>query len=319
MDTIKLIKKQIEQINKSEESIFLDSVVIHLERAEFYYELGENDSYYFNDVIYRTNQAFEGGLKEAYKVLAEKSQSETTKETPFKIEKYFEENNIFRERVLELFRNYRNEWRNKSTHDYKLFFDRNEAFIAISNVSSFTYLLMNQIIEKIAFEKERKNLIKSKKTTLKLKEGMKVARGLFDIMTLTLSDIIDFSELKNDNVSESELMGFLKANINSFLIQAEIEDDKKLKNNLRPDLLIRYAGDELILEVKRFSKHLHKEPLISQLFTYLKHSGIKNGIALALNTSADFKKMNIEEHIIEHEGEKFTIRIISNYNCTNIK
>ncbi len=140
MNIFERIQKQIKKITESESSIFIDSVSLHLERAEHYYKLGENDSYYYNDVIYRTNQAYEGALKEAYKVLAEKSNEDVIKQTPYKIEKYFEENGIFKERVLELFKNYRNEWRNKSTHDYKLFFfENNEAFIAITSISSFVF------------------------------------------------------------------------------------------------------------------------------------------------------------------------------------
>jgi|APAra7269096714_1048519.scaffolds.fasta_scaffold17511_4 hypothetical protein len=83
MNILELIKKQIKQIAQIEKSIFLDAVISHLERAEHYYSLGEDDDNYYNDVIYRTYQAFEGVLKEAYKILAGKSESEVTKETPY--------------------------------------------------------------------------------------------------------------------------------------------------------------------------------------------------------------------------------------------
>lgn len=313
MNVIELIKNQIEQIAKSESSIFLDSVIIHLERAEYYYNLGENDSYYFNDVIYRTNQAYEGALKEAYKILADKSKSEVVKETPYKIEKYFEDNGVFKERVLELFKNYRNEWRNKSTHDYKLFFDNNEAFIAINSVSSFTFLLLNQIIEKLAFEYEKDKIKNSKKSTLKLKEkGLKVARGLYEIMTLTLSDTIDYKDLKTSNPMESEIAGFLKANFDWFINGAIIQQEAKLKGNLRPDFLIELAGEKLILEIKKYSGKLQTEPLISQVLTYLKNSDINEGIVFVLNMNNDFKPMNINEHIVEIDNKEYKIRIINN-------
>lgn len=313
MNVIELIKKQIEQIAKSESSIFLDSIIIHLERAEYYYSLGENDSYYFNDVIYRTNQAYEGALKEAYKILANKSKSEVVRETPFKIEKYFEDNGIFKERVLELFKNYRNEWRNKSTHDYKLFFDANESFIAINSVSAFTYLLLNQIIEKLAFEYEKDKIKKSKKSTLKLKEeGLKVARGLFEIMTLTLSETIDYSDLKTQNPRESELSGFLKANFDWFINGAKIDQEAKLNGNLRPDFIIEFGGEKIILEIKKYSKTFSGEQLISQLLTYLKNSDITEGIGFSLNPSNDFKPMNISEHLIDLDNKQYKIRIINN-------
>lgn len=140
MDILKEIEEQVDSIKKVDSSTYLDSIFTHLSRAEFYYKQGKNDVNFFNDVIYRSNQAYEGALKESYKVLAGKSDEEVKRKTPNEIENFFENNNIFRERVLQLFKNYRQEWRNKSTHDHKLFFDENEAFIALVNVTSFTHL-----------------------------------------------------------------------------------------------------------------------------------------------------------------------------------
>ena len=45
----------------------------------------------FNDVVYRTNQAFEGALKEAYVVLTGEAAG---RKTPNDIEKYLETNNF---------------------------------------------------------------------------------------------------------------------------------------------------------------------------------------------------------------------------------
>jgi hypothetical protein len=68
----------------------------------------------FTDAIYRTNQAFEGSLKEAYRVLTGKN---PLKLRPFDIETFFQEQRILRSRVLAQFSNYRTEWRNPATHD----------------------------------------------------------------------------------------------------------------------------------------------------------------------------------------------------------
>lgn len=76
MDILKEVEQQISSIKKVDNSNYLDSIFIHIHRAEFYYKQGSTDSNYFNDVIYRSNQAYEGALKESYKVLAGKSQDE---------------------------------------------------------------------------------------------------------------------------------------------------------------------------------------------------------------------------------------------------
>jgi hypothetical protein len=313
MNTIELIKNQIGQIAKLEKSVFLDSIILHLERAEYYYSLGENDNDYYNDVVYRTNQAYEGALKEAYNVLADKSQSEVTKETPYKIEKYLEDNSIFKERVLELFKNYRNEWRNKSTHDYKLFFDNSEAFIALTSVSSFVHLLLNQIIERVAFERQKSKIENSKSELYMLKEkGLTAASGIFNIVTMFLMEI-DYTDLKEDHTLESELMGFLKANLKSFLDDgAIIREDVKIKGNLRPDFIIECGKDKIILEVKKFSGELNIESSLQQLLSYLEYSDTYQGIIFAFDVSNKVRSMIMKEHTLEVNNSKYTLRIISN-------
>lgn len=61
MDILNLIKEQIKQISNGEELIGLNSVLTHMERAEYFLEKGieQQDEAYFTDVIYRTNQSFE--------------------------------------------------------------------------------------------------------------------------------------------------------------------------------------------------------------------------------------------------------------------
>jgi hypothetical protein len=82
------------------------AAIRHIEIAEKYLERGRNeeDPETFNDVIYRTNQAFEGMLKEAYAVL-----SATDGETlsPHQIEQHLAKEKTLTDRVQGLFANYR--------------------------------------------------------------------------------------------------------------------------------------------------------------------------------------------------------------------
>lgn len=60
MDILYSIKEQINLINKRSNKIDLSDLIVHLERAEYFYKKGreEQDDNYFTDVIYRTNQVF---------------------------------------------------------------------------------------------------------------------------------------------------------------------------------------------------------------------------------------------------------------------
>jgi hypothetical protein len=60
MDVLKIIGEQIEAIKKGGHISFLDLIFNHLDRADIYFKHGRNDDHFYNDVVYRTNQAFEG-------------------------------------------------------------------------------------------------------------------------------------------------------------------------------------------------------------------------------------------------------------------
>jgi hypothetical protein len=150
MDIIKILQSAVDNLPKGEYSTGLQAILRHLDSAIRHYNrdpLDDPDCY--TDSIYRTNQAYEGGLKEAFRILAKKDPS---KETPNDIEKYLENNKVVRPRVITQLSRYRQDYRNPSTHDYKLDFDSNEALLAIVSVAAFCKLLVDQISERVAFD-----------------------------------------------------------------------------------------------------------------------------------------------------------------------
>ena len=134
----------------------IKAVLAHIEVAEKRFQSAkqDRDNSLYTDVIYRTNQAFEGILKEGFTILANKDGSKVSSN---EIEKYLLNNHVFKERVMELFTNYRQNWRNPSTHNHQLFFSEEEAFLAIVTVSAFTYILTDQILEKLSYQAEKEN------------------------------------------------------------------------------------------------------------------------------------------------------------------
>jgi hypothetical protein len=110
MDLVATLRLKIEKLPTGDHTAGLEAVSSHIETAFAHLARGQNDDdeSAFTDVIYRTNQAFEGSIKEAYRVLAGEDPS---RQRPFDIENYLESNGVFRERVLAQFTNYRTEWR----------------------------------------------------------------------------------------------------------------------------------------------------------------------------------------------------------------
>lgn len=315
MDILKLIEEQIKIIKAHDHSAYLDQIFSHLTRAEFYYKQGANDEQYFNDVIYRSNQAYEGALREAYKVLAKKHDDELSKAALIKIETHFKENKIFRERVLRLFENYRQEWRNKSTHDYKLIFREDEAFMALTNVSSFVHLLLKEIQEKIAFQ-----------SAIKLQElrnrAQELQRKFKDIDTPLIDKVVkvlfEFSEglpnaLRKLGVDEIETRGILHAFLTkvSDNISIELEPAYFLSGRmLIPDFLIESNGEKVILEVKRNYQPQNIQAAKSQLMTYLRAANLTDGIVYFFDTKSVTTPNLIKEALTQDE-KNYNLAIVT--------
>ena len=284
MDLLKLLKDKANYFSASEDDRGISSVVSHIEIAERHYEGGKaGDDYLFNDVIYRSNQAFEGVLKEAYRII---NGSNSNNITPYKIEKYFEENNVLKDRVLQLFTNYRTEWRNKSTHDYKLYFSEQEAFLSIVNISAFINILLDQMLEKRAYDKEDRNL-KAGTTPMVSKSK---DRGLLDLTTELLETFSLEAPQKVHGtalprITEIELIGSLTAFINNVADDISVYPEFTILRNddarrYRADFMLEREGEKLIIEIKNPSRGADRalSAGTDQLINYLTESGITIGV-----------------------------------------
>jgi hypothetical protein len=142
MDIVEKLREAVKELPNGEHSPGLTAIVRHVEAAIRHYDRADvgNDEEAFTDCIYRTNQVYEGSLKEAYRILSGQAVSQKT--TLFEIEQFFDGNDKIRSRVLKQMSRYREDYRNPSTHDYKLDFDENEALLAILSVCAFAKLLV---------------------------------------------------------------------------------------------------------------------------------------------------------------------------------
>ncbi len=143
-----LLEDAVGRLPAGDYSTGLNAIARHVKAAIRHLERDKaHDPDTCTDAIYRMNQAYEGSLKEAYRVLADK---DPAGKTPSQIENYLETHNVVRPRVLTQLTRYRQDYRNPSTHDYKLDFDEDEALLAIVSVCAFATLLTNQIASRLA-------------------------------------------------------------------------------------------------------------------------------------------------------------------------
>jgi hypothetical protein len=278
MDILNVIKLKLKRSKYFADSNGLNAVVIHIEVAENYLNRAKNedDPNLYTDIIYRTNHAFEGILKEAYSIFAKKDPSI---KTPNEIEKYFSENSILKSRVSDLFKNYRQEWRNPSTHDYKLFFSEQESFLAIVTVSAFVSILLDQMLEKLSSDEEIR-ATSSKIDEIKSNLENYKDTPLWDkCVTLLVQFGMEFN--KTDIDSEYQYLGMITGFINSLEPDFKIETEPLFKNNKsqgRPDIVISHGNESVVIETKRYMKSMNIKAAEAQLLEYLRIGKIKYGI-----------------------------------------
>ena len=300
MDLVVTLRNKIQALQGGAHMSGLLAVLRHIETSENHFSRGQTtgDDAAFTDAIYRTNQAFEGSVKEAYRVLTGK---DPARQTPHNIEKYLEENNIFRDRVLKQLTTYRTEWRNPSTHNYQLDFDEDEAFLAIANVSAFACLLLDQIAEELSFQ-QAKASAQAVNTTNQAASWTNLS-----IVEASAALIQKFSAtalpqpLSNTPLSEAHFIGALHGFFSTAAPEMQVEIDKKLslKDHSRADLYVMDRGHGALIEIKRASRmnssRLNVKSAIDQVEHYMQISGTKDAILFFVpEENCELERQDIE-------------------------
>jgi hypothetical protein len=284
MDLIQILRKRIEGLDEGPYTGGLRAVLQHVQAAANHLKRGAEtpDETAFTDAIYRTNQAFEGSLKEAYRVLAGKDPDKTR---PYDIENFFQAQAILRDRVLEQMSRYRTEWRNPSTHDYKLDFDEDEALLAIVSVCAFAIVLIDQIVEKVSFDRA------------------KAAAPPAILNTKPLADLVADSLLSfhlPPAVAEATRLTLREVHVVGAVgghLEATLPPESKIlveallglaTDRLRADIIVERLGERVLLEIK-LTKHGSniRGLALSQVSRYIAVSGIREAIVFIYDEDAD--------------------------------
>jgi len=307
MDLLAILRTRIGDLAEGEYIFGLRAVLLHIETAVKHLLRGKEkqDETAFTDAIYRSNQAFEGSIKEAYRVLAGK---EPDHKSPFEIEQYLEKNNIFRARILSLFKNYRTEWRNPSTHNYKLDFNESEAFLAIVSVSGFACLLLDQIAERLAFlaAKQEAEINKS----FLEQQLLKKTEPLVDRLTQVLLAFAQQHQPVSSSTTtqmESQLVGAISGFLATVTPEYQVRSNEKLLEGRveRADLVVQDKEDRIVVELKRarWSRSTYYNAL-AQLEHYILLSDAPAGILYFASEAPT------EYEVIQHEVPNSHGRIV---------
>lgn len=297
MDLVDTLRKKIVVLEEGEYIPGLKAVLLHIETAFRHLSRGQegDDDTAFTDAIYRTNQAFEGSVKEAYRVLADQ---DPAKKRPYDIENYLEQNNIFRSRVLSQLTTYRTEWRNPSAHDYKLDFDESEAFLAIVSVSAFACLLLDQIAERLAYTRSQ-----AEAEAQKAELAANLARTMnADLLARVIDLLIQFCAIHLPSASasfskqtESQVIGALHGFLASAAPELSVKTEARLdaEKQFRADLLVTRGDERLVIEIKRRLMKRGYANAVAQVEQYLLIGGIKIGVLLFLpDAPSDMERLD---------------------------
>jgi hypothetical protein len=289
MDIHEILYQKIKELPTGPHVDGLRAVKSHIDAATRHLLRGqkEPDESLFTDVIFRCNQAFEGSIKEAYRVLAGK---DPQKITPHEIEKFLDSSNTLKRKVLDQFTIYRKEWRNPSTHDYTLDFDEDEALVAIVSVTVFAIVLCDQIDSKLAFDiaaAAPAGPISSAEQNGPLLElvankALSFAQSHVDIIGQTRSPAHDYYRL------EGELAGYLTAELSSIKNISVIQNSRFSSNEA--DVVIERESEKVIIELKRTSIKLSVKGVVQRAVTqaalYLHEPDVVGAVALIYSANS---------------------------------
>jgi hypothetical protein len=277
MDLLNELRVKLAGLADDPQTDGVKAAIHHIEVAERHLaraRVGE-DSDAYNDVIYRTNQAFEGMLKEAYTVIADADGSE---HSPHQIEQYFLKDERLAPRVMSLFRNYRQEWRNPSTHDHRLVFRDDECLLAIVSISAFAVVLLDQIIETINFKRQRTETERMRDALVR--EFDDFGKGcLAENVAQMLRLFSESHDTSHDVRTEAELIGRISGFLVGLAPDIRVSTEEQLGDGQRGDLVVRRGNEAVVVEVKRRARSARLlESGLAQVRHYLNTSKLASGI-----------------------------------------
>lgn len=287
MDIQEILHQKIKELPIGPYGDGLGAVRSHIDAAVRHFLRGQNepDETLFTDVIFRCNQAFEGSIKEAYRVIARRDPRSVK---PYDIEQFLEKSGLLRKKVLDQFTVYRREWRNASAHDYTLDFDEDEALLAIVTVTAFAIVLTDQIGGQIAFDDA---------AAAAPTHALSVTEQSMPLLELVTNKAVAFAENHIDAVGsthspahdyyrlEGALAGYLSSEL-AALPGIVVEQNKRFASS-EADIVVGRHAERVVIELKRTSEKTGKTSVrsvahrgVTQVALYLHEADVIGAVVL---------------------------------------
>lgn len=279
MDLLKDIKELITQSLDDTTciDIFNQYVFVHIEQAEKYYELAqeEEDVNYYSDVVYRAHQAYEGLLRLVYLGFNLGTLGKSTDNlTLHQIEESFIDDGFLGEMTKMEFIYFRRFWRNRSVHQPEQTYDRDEAVLAISHVTAMIYILLNHFFEyalKVTLSME------------KLGDNLKNRNhGMLDATIVNhLKEFHKKIDGTFDNNSSQQLIILLKEYLENNIKGIDVISQYKGVDviGFQPDIIINDNSEVImVIEVKNDFTEKNMKIGLAQLKDYLFRTDLGKGI-----------------------------------------
>ena len=314
MDLLKLIGDNSNALAGSIFEAGLGAVIRHLQRAEVYLMRGrdQDDQDYFNDVIYRTNQAYEGILKEAYQLFTSKA---GTKLRTAELEQHFAKESILSTRVSSAFQTYRQEWRNPSTHDHCLFFSEQDATLALSTISTFVYLLLDQMIEVRASQLQQE---RTERASVTKEAPLKTDKSIAEVAASALMDhaLSDALTGFSKETREIEIIGTVRGHLAAALPNVKVDYDPVIRSRaavVRPDLVLRDGEKTVVVEIKRLTTAPNEKVVqgFVKLESYLVVTETHEGVLYLVPSEPQDAMMQVALTRQTSKGDPITIYLVT--------
>lgn len=256
----------------------LQAVETHITSAVRHHTRGKLESDYslFTDVIHRCNRAFEGSLREDYKVLADKDPRNLNTS---QIENYLTTTTTIRPRIIDGVTNYRKFWRNPSSHDHILDFDEDEALLAIVSVTAFAIVLCDQIERTV-----------SRKAASELAATLEAhSRNELSLLDAVADAIISFPTLDEKEIYKNRwtpqdytrLVGSLSGFIAFLLDGSTVSQDYLMSDGSFPaDIHVRGSDGKVVIVEVKVSRTRDLTPNALEQADYLLSLNDVNGVVI---------------------------------------
>ena len=306
MDVLATIRKRIDELASTPSYTGLVAVSKHLEVADEHFDRASSGggAHLYTDALLRCNRALMGLLREAHRLL----EGDDLERHPFDIERHFRSGGGLGSPASERLENYLSTWRDPSLIDQQQVPGRQEAFLALLDLSALFSVVLDRIAEIQAYRLEKGRIANLPTNG---SDGAPLAERLVHLLMAFASSL---PEPGTPSSSEPRLQGRLRGFLETVMPGTALMVDPPLKSpsgTLKPNFILAEGDESVVLEIRSVASDRgeslvrDRRRVTEQMMMHLLTSGIANGIAVLLPASST--ELAVEDATVRLDGRVHTI------------